>query len=261
LNDSATARPCASAAFSSALRPAAGDHQWPFGVDQQLQHRLEVFVPGLGHGDRETRHHLGRGHVRQHVLRQRQHHRPRGVADRGVEGAGHDLGQLAGVAHLPDPLGHIRKDSAVIDLLKGAPPPVAPRNLPDQDDQGHGVLLGGMDRDRGVAPTRPAADRAEAGSAGDLGVGDGHEPRAAFVPAGHDLDVRRVVQGIEQGQVALAGHAEDPVGALPAQAVNQQLGGAARHQPLPPGSMMPTAASSSCFRLCFRILPAAVTGR
>jgi hypothetical protein len=103
---------------------------------------------------------------------------------------------------------------------------VGARHLADQQHQRHRVLLGHVHRDRGVGGAGAAADRADPGAAGDLGIRQRHETGAALVAGGDQVDVRRVVQRVQERQVALAGHAEDAVDAVGAQAFHHDIGGA-----------------------------------
>ncbi len=77
-----------------------------------------------------------------------------------------------------------------------------------------------MHADRGVAGAGPARDEADRGLAGELAVGLGHEGRAGLVPAGHQLDLRRVEQRVENAEKALARQAEHRVHAVPEQRVH-----------------------------------------
>ena len=85
----------------------------------------------------DARQHRRRGHARQHVLGQRQHHRPRPALHRGVEGARHVLGQAVGVVHLADPLGEAERAGAehlpVVDLLEGLAVALVARHLADEE--------------------------------------------------------------------------------------------------------------------------------
>ena len=66
---------------------------------------------------------------------------------------------------------------------------------------------------RGVGRAGPAGDEADAGPAGQLAVGLRHHRGAALLAADRDGD-RRVVQRVEDREVALAGHAEEMVDAV-----------------------------------------------
>ena len=78
-----------------------------------------------------------------------------------------------------------------------------------------------------VAPGT-AGDEADAGLAGELAVGLRHVGRAAFLAADDVADrVALGVKRVERREIALAGHAEDRVGAVDAQLVDQDLRAAA----------------------------------
>ena len=79
-----------------------------------------------------------------------------------------------------------------------------------------------MHADRGVGGAGTAGDEADAGLAGHLAVGLGHECRAPFLAVDHEADVR-VVQRIEHVQVAFAGDAEGGVDAVDVERIDQEL--------------------------------------
>ena len=64
-----------------------------------------------------------------------------------------------------------------------------------------------MDPDREVCRADGAGPETDADLAGDLRITRGHERCAALVPGGHERD-RRVVERIENAEIALAGDAE-----------------------------------------------------
>ena len=68
------------------------------------------------------------------------------------------------------------------------------------------------------------------GAARELPVRVGHVRRARLVPADHVAQVG-VVQRVEHGQVALPGDAEEEVGAVNPELVDQDLPAAAAHRP------------------------------
>ncbi len=78
----------------------------------------------------------------------------------------------------------------------------------------------------GVAGARAAGDQADAGLAGQLAIGLGHVGGAGLVAAGDDPDaIGNIGQGVEQRQIALAGHAEHVVDPVGEQALDDPVGG------------------------------------
>src|SRR3546814_12019363 len=75
-------------------------------------------------------------------------------------------------------------------------------------------MEGDMDAGAGAGRARPARHEADAGPAGQLAIGIGHHSCATFLAAEVIGDLRRVVEGVEQGEVALTGHAEEAVDAF-----------------------------------------------
>jgi len=82
--------------------------------------------------------------------------------------------------------------------------------------------VGDVDAGGRIGGPRPPGDKADAGAARELALGLGHHGRAAFLPAHGHRDVG-VVQGIEHGQVAFAGHAEELLHPVGQQLVHQDL--------------------------------------
>ena len=92
-----------------------------------------------------------------------------------------------------------------------------------------------MHTDRGVCCAGTACDEADARLAGQLAIGFRHIGRAAFLPADDQVNrVAGIMKGVKRSEIALAGDAEDPVGAVDAQRIHQNLAsgtgiGFARH--------------------------------
>jgi hypothetical protein len=100
--------------------------------------------------------------------------------------------------------------------------------LADEQDHRRRVLERGVHADRGVRGARAAGDDRDPRPAGELSVGVGHVRRAGLVPADHVAEVG-VAQRVEHRQVALAGDAEEAVGAVDPELVDEDLAAAARH--------------------------------
>jgi len=167
----------------------------------------------------------------EHVLGQRQHHRPRPAGGRRGEGARQVLGDPVGAVDLGDPFRERGEHPPVIDLLERLAVGLVGGDLADQKDQRRRVLERGVDADRGVRRARPARHEADPGPARQLAVGVGHVRGAGLVPADDQPD-RRVVERVEHGEVALAGDAKGELRAVERELVDEDA--AAATQLLPP---------------------------
>ena len=184
--------------------------------------RLHLAVR-IGVGDR-------RG-LRQHVLGQREHHRPLAARHRAVERVAHDSAMRSGAVDRRDPLRHLAEHPAVVDLLERLALDEVGADLADEEDHRRRVLERGVHADRGVGRAGTARHEADAGLAGELAVGLGHVRGAAVLTRDDELDrVARVVERVEHGEIALARNAERGVDAVHLQLVDQDLGGGARFQ-------------------------------
>ena len=203
---------------------AAHDHHRPLGRVEQLAQLGHVARRGRAAGDLVG---AGIGHldlVGQHVLGQRQHDRARPAVQRRVKCLAHQFGNAAGVFDLGDPLGHLAEHAAIVDFLERLAVGGLARDLPDQQDHGRRILEAGMQTDAGIGRPRAAGDEADPGLAGELAVSFRHVGRAALLAADDVAD--RVALGIERvecREVALAGDAEDRVGPVNAQLIDQDL--------------------------------------
>ena len=131
-----------------------------------------------------------------------------------------------------DPLGEAERAGAehlpVVDLLERLAVALLARHLADEHDQRRRVLERGVDADRGVARARAAGDEADARPPAQLALRLGHEAGAALVAAGDEADALAVlVEAVEDGEEALAGHAERGVDALRDQRLDQGVAGRA----------------------------------
>ena len=147
-----------------------------------------------------------------------------------VERPGHVLGQPVGVLDLGHPLGHAQgarpEHLAVVQLLEGLAVALVAGHLADEQDHRRGVLEGRVQADAGVGRPRAAGDEAHPGATAELALRLGHEGGPALLPASHEADALAVlVKPVEDGQIALPGHAEDRVHALLDQALHQRMAG------------------------------------
>ena len=100
------------------------------------------------------------------------------------------------------------------------------RDLADQHDHRRRILKRGVDADRGVAGTRPARHQQYPGLAAQFAVGLGHKGGTALLAAGHETDFGRVVERVEDFEIALAGDAEGHLDAMGAQRRDDELAAA-----------------------------------
>jgi hypothetical protein len=163
-----------------------------------------------------------RGGFGQHVFGQRDHHRAGPARGGDMEGARHQLGHARRVVDLHHPLGHGAEDGAVVQLLEGLAAQRVARDLADEQQQRRRVLVRDVHAGRRVGGTGAARDEADAGLAGELALRLGHHGRAAFLAAHGHVD-GRVVQRVEHGQKAFAGHAEELLDAVGDELVDQDL--------------------------------------
>ena len=207
---------------------AAAQHQErPFRRCQhvaQLRHvvrprmRLDLGVPAGRRGDDA---------IAQHILGQRQDHRAGASRCRHVKGVADMLGDALGVVDLGNPLRHLAEHAPVVDFLERLAFDQAAPDLADEQDHRRRILESDVHAGAGVGGAGSARDEADAGLAGHLAVGFGHDGGAAFLAADHQVDFRGVVQRVQHGEEALARHGEGAPGAVRLQAVDQDFAAAA----------------------------------
>ena len=164
------------------------------------------------------------GHLREHVLGQREHDRAGTARDRRREGARDELGNPLGGVDLEHPLGHAPEHLLVVDLLECLAPAMLARHLTDQQHERRRVLHRRVHAGGGVRRAGTARDHAHAGPAGQLAVGVGGVGGRGLVTAGdHAQAVAMRVEAVEQGEVALAGHAERELDVVQRELVGEQL--------------------------------------
>ena len=147
---------------------------------------------------------------------------PGTAAGGDLEGARHVFGDAVGAVDLRHPFGHLAVHAPVVDFLERFAVDEVVADLADEQDHRRRILVRRVHADRGVGRAGAARDEADAGLAGQLAVGLGHEGRAAFLAADDEADAR-VVQRVEHVEVAFAGHAEGGVDAVDGERVDQDL--------------------------------------
>ena len=224
------------------VEAAAGEDERPRGAADPVAQRRDVVGTGRGANRRLRRDH-GRCHDGgEDIFGDGDHHRPRCARRRGPDRAQQSFRHARGIEDFRDPLGDRAVHGAVVDLLEGVAAGVAGGDLADDQDERHLVLPGRMHRDRRIAGAGAAAHAGDAGPPGEPRIGDCHEAGAGLVPARHRVDVAAAVKGIEQAEIALAGHAEHAVDAVGDQAVDDQFTNRAHRpqgSPLRHGRLVP----------------------
>ncbi len=87
--------------------------------------------------------------------------------------------------------------------------------------------MGDVHPGRRIGGARPPRHKADTGLAGELALGFGHHGGAALLAAHGHADVG-IVQGIQNGQIALAGHAKELLYAMGDELADQNLAAGAR---------------------------------
>ena len=209
-------------------RPA-DQGQRPLGSREQSVEPLELRGCGIRRDGRRREHVGGVARRVEHVLGQREHDRSRPARARGREGAPEVLGDAVDPVDLRHPFRQLAEQAPVVELLEGLAVLLAGAHLADEEDQRRRVLARRMQADGRVRRSGPARDEADPRAAGELAVRVGHVRRAGLVPAGDQTD-RRIVEGVEDRQEALAGNAEDGVGGVAHELIDEQLPARAGHR-------------------------------
>ncbi len=162
---------------------AAEDGDGPLGRGQQ---RLEI--PDL-RGARPDWNSLDAGGVRdfrpldQHVLGKRDDNWPGSSLHGDVKGALHDFGYLVGAFDLGRPFGCRAEEGPIVHFLEGAASAHRAFDLPDEEDEGRGIVFGDMHAMGGVGRARPPRDEADPRPAGQPTLRQRHHRRARLLPA------------------------------------------------------------------------------
>ena len=148
---------------------------------------------------------------------------------RRVEGARHEFGNALGLAHDADPIGDAAEHRLEVDFLEGTAALVGALDQPDEKHHRRSVVVRHIHPARGVRGARRARDECDSRHARQLAGRLRHHRRAALVAADDGADRRRVEQGIERGDEALAGHREQRGAALADELIDQDLAPGTHH--------------------------------
>jgi hypothetical protein len=205
-------------------RPAAfaDDDERALGAGQELAQPLEILRAWLDTRRLHPRFVLDVGLLGKHVLGQREDDRPRPSGERERICLRDMLGDPLRVVELPGRLGDPPEDLRVVQLLPRLATSERTWHLADEEDHRRRVLLRRMHPDGRLRRTGSARHEAEAGSPRELAVRLCRVRRALLV-ATRDQPDRRVVERVEDGQVALAREAESQVGAVQLELVDEDL--------------------------------------
>ena len=155
-----------------------------------------------------------------------------------------ELRDAGGLVDLGHPLDHAAEHLPVVDLLEGVALAAAAVDLPHKQHHRHAVLLGDVDAGTGVGGPGAAGDHGDAGPSGELAPGCRHHRGAALLTTDDEADLGRVVQRVQDLEIALARHAEDRINALQAELVDEDPApgpGFARHEALSRWPIEPAA--------------------
>ncbi len=200
----------------------ADDDERSLGRRQPLGEPAEIVVRR-----RRTRRVDGRsvGGIRllgEHVLGQRQHDGAGAAAARLRKRASDVLRHPVRALHLGRPLRHRPEHGRVVELLEGAAAEMRTRNLADEEDHRRRVLVCRVHGDGGVCRARPARDEADPRAARELPVRLGHVRRRRLVAARDEPD-RRVVERVEDREIALPRHTERELDPVELELVDERL--------------------------------------
>ncbi len=187
---------------------ASRDDDRLLGVLQQLHH-----IPRGRGADRRCD---GRGNRQirfgyvlfENVAAQNDADRPRASAHAESIRLAHQPGKLGCARGLDRPFGDFPEKRRELDLLQRLSMPKRRFHLPDHGQHRGRVLIGGVNADRKIRGADPARAHADRRLPDQLGCGVRHECRAALMPASDQIDLRCVIERVEQSEEALPGHPE-----------------------------------------------------
>lgn len=240
--------------FDGGMGPAraAQQQEGTLGHIQQGRHARQVGRAGMAAAALVARHVGHGGAAPQRVFGQGQHHGAGPSAGGDGVGAGDELRDTVGAVDLGHPFGHLAEHASVVDLLEGFALVEIVAHLAHEQNHGRGVLESRVHADAGVGGARAAGHETDARLAGELAIGFGHIGRAAFLAADDGLDgVLVFIQGIDAGQITLAGDHENAARAVNAQLLHQDLAAVAFDECLA-HACTPWAALAHCSNSAWR---------
>ena len=134
------------------------------------------------------------------------------------------FGYPVGIFNLPHPFTYSAVELTVINFLKRFAILLISRHLPYEDDHRRGILHGGVNADRSVTSAGTARHHCNAWKARHLAIGFSHICGTAFLPTRDCPDfVRRIMQSVNQRQIAFSRHAKHRVHPVYFQGVGKHL--------------------------------------
>ena len=189
-----------------------------------LADRLEALVPGLDLLDEQVERHVDLdrpGTAPEHLLKGLPHGDRELIRPRWLEAALHVWAQHGREVGLMMPVG----------LLERAPVELDARHIAGDGQHGRGIHHGGGDGHRQVRRARPAGGEGDGRPVEDSPVGVGHVAGRLLVMHGDRLNgVPRIVEGIQQTDIAVAAESEGKLHALAQQPVDDDLRACLRHR-------------------------------
>jgi hypothetical protein len=169
----------------------------------------------------------------EHVTGQVDVHRAGAPAARDRERTAQHVDDEVGPVDADRPLRDRREHAVGVDLLCGAALGVDCRAAAGQDDQRQAADVGLGHAGEQVRRAGPGGDQADAGLAGQLGVGGGHRRGGLLVADEHVADLRRVVERVVDRQHVAARQAEHVAHALGGKHVDDGAPCGDPHEPSP----------------------------
>ena len=210
---------------------AAKNDEGPLCRPQHLLQLRHLGEAGMGLDRHDRRQGPRVGLVAEHVFRQRQHDRTRPAGHRDLEGAVDEFRNAIGVVDLLDPFRHLAEHAAEVDLLERLAAAHGPRDLADEHDHRRRILTADVEAGRTAGCARPTRHHDDARTAREFPPRLRGHRGAAFLATDGYGDVG-IVERVEEREVTLPRHAEDPLDAVRDQRVGDQprRGTAVRHR-------------------------------
>ena len=181
---------------------------------QQRKHRFHCSAVGVLFGRIQAWTVERVDNIAQHILGQREYHRPRSPRHRDGIGARDIFGDAPRIVDPARPFAQRRKHRGEIDFLKPLAVAHAPVDVTDEQDHRLRILHRDMDADGSIGRPRPASHERHPRPPGHRPVSTGHEGNAALLSAHQCLDLWRVMQRVEDREEGFAGDRENAVASL-----------------------------------------------